>query len=214
MKRKPQRKLPPLAERKESIKADLLAGSLRSTLDRKYGVPYPVVKAIADGLGLPDNRGAHKSDRCGSMTKADVYRFHKAGVRHPEIADWAGVSRERIRQVVRDAGLVPRRVTQQERAKIRKAQRVKDSIKYHQEVARLKPIHAAARIKNRCDSMVKANKMWAKGDWMKVIAKDLGIPISSLGWHIGFCRKFGAKCGRPGMFPKRGNGNHGKGRRI
>jgi hypothetical protein len=199
--------------RLDPIKKDLLGGALRTPLAKKYHVYFHEIKRIADSLGLKDNRGAKPSDKCGKMTKKEVLDLHKQGVKHPFIAKRAGVSRERIRQIVEKAGLVPRRFTQQAELKIRKAQKAKDLADRRKERERLKPIHAAAAIKKRCEYMGKANEMWAKGDWMKVIAKDYKIPMSSLSWYIGFCRKHGAECGSPGMFPQRGNGHHGTGRR-
>jgi hypothetical protein len=140
---------------------------------------------------------------CGRITKAQVVALHEAGQRHVTIAALASVTKERIRAVVRDAGLPSRwtmiRVRNAERAAA-EALRVA-ALPPREEVlaARLQ-----ARIQRVRDRLQPAVALWAAGLQAVDIALQLNLSLPTLRGGIAFLRRHD-----PTAFPFRNVRNPG-----
>jgi hypothetical protein len=135
------------------------------------------------------------SDFVGSLSKADAIALFKQGNSLVAIGAIAGVSRERIRQIVLVAGLPSRRVMIQAKKQEEKQQR----IQRRQE--RLEKIEIAKKVRweNLAKRFQKANEMWHANFTTSQIAKECRVSTNSMSWYANILRyKLG-----PGWFPLR-----------
>jgi hypothetical protein len=125
-----------------------------------------------------------KSERIGRLTRTKICALFKQNQTLEQIGNRAGVSRERIRQIVRDAGIEARNVT---RAKARFA-RLLDDVertvrKQREEPARRKRRQLEQR-RHLTRFLKKARRLWDAGALIAEIADAYGVSTNSMSWHL------------------------------
>ncbi len=173
------------------IAARLKKGDSKQAIRRDEELSYERVDAVARAMGWKrDWLSAAVWDHrrtCGIDEKEVLTRFDR-GETLQAIGDRAGITRERVRQIVRDSGRTPRRVAQkpqvEERRRSRERERVRRRLQRQVDVLRRRR-EADKRLEKY---LVKANALWREGRSISQIAKAYRVPSNSMGWYIFMAR--------------------------
>ncbi|MBA3845657.1 MAG: hypothetical protein H0X45_03305 [Planctomycetes bacterium] len=184
------------------ISARLKAGDSKQAIRRDEKLSYERVDAVARAMGWKrDWLAAAVWDhrRTCVIDEKEVLKRFDAGETLQAIGERAGITRERVRQIVRDSGRTPRRVAQKPQVEERRRERERQRAR-----ARLQRQVDALRRRRDADkrlekTLTKANALWRAGSSISQIAKTYRVPSNSMGWYIFMARsRLGAQ-----WFPRR-----------
>ncbi len=184
------------------IAARLKAGDSKQAIRRDEKLSYERVDAVARAMGWKrDWLSAAVWDhrRTCAIDEKEVLKRFDAGETLQAIGDRAGITRERVRQMVRDAGRTARRIAQKPQVEERRRERERQRAR-----ARLQRQVDALRRRRDADKrlvkhLAKANALWREGRSISQIAKAYRVPSNSMGWYIFMAR---TRLGAP-WFPRR-----------
>ncbi|HYE05695.1 MAG TPA: sigma factor-like helix-turn-helix DNA-binding protein [Planctomycetota bacterium] len=184
------------------IAARLKAGDSKQAIRRAEKLSYERVDAVARAMGWKrDWLAAAVWDhrRTCAIDEKEILKRFDAGETLQAIGDRAGITRERVRQIVRDSGRTARRIAQkplvEERRRERERERARAKLQRQVEVLRRRR-DADKRLEKH---LAKANALWRDGRSISQIAKAYRVPSNSMGWYIFMARtRLGAQ-----WFPRR-----------
>jgi DNA-directed RNA polymerase specialized sigma24 family protein len=164
----------------------LHAGETIGALTELHGLSWPRLRTIAEHVGWTTSwrrPGCNNSPRAtlvGTMLVTEVIRRHLAGESLAAIGQDAGVSRERIRQIIKREHQPSKLTLARERRVVREAKRAA-----YQEQRRLaRAARFQARVERFRAFIEPARIAWAAGATIDEIAGRFGLSGNAMGWHI------------------------------
>ena len=189
------------AQREEAVRW-LRAGKTLTWTAEQMKLSLLRIRRMAREIGwdrswVPASEVSRRSSTVGCMPVSALLKQFDAGKTLQHIAQQAGVSRERIRQVIEREGRPPRRIALARRA----AQRAQRLQRYRQRQAVLR-VKSKARTQRRTLAKLRtflraAQRQWLAGATIRTIAAHYGLTRTAMGWWIFTGRT------RLGWFPRR-----------
>lgn len=167
------------------VLAMLVAGRPKAAVGHTFGITFLKMAEVCDYIGW----GLHwriKKQTVGAMTVEEVKKRYNAGETNEAIAKIAGVSRERVRQVVEREGLRPRLELIHEN----RMRRAAESQAEQEQKKQASRERKAAQLAKLTEDMAEAQRLWAQGASRSEIAKAYGQNIRTMDWQIHRARKF------------------------
>lgn len=164
---------------KEKIITWIKEGKALKWIGQQLAFPISVIRPIAASIGWHRSWVVNTPRRThvGRIAIAQVLAWYESGRTLADIGSRAGVSRERIRQVVMREGKEPRRVIL---ARIREAKAV---LKKRAQQLKVKQ-RQSRRLKFLKERLAVAHRLWKQGESVKDIAHHGHMGLSSLLGYI------------------------------